>query len=94
MNLYPIYVRGQAFLAANQGVRAAAEFQKIRDWPGVVVNEPIAALARLDLGRAYALAGDSAKAKVGYQDFFAVWKDADEHIPILKGAKAAYAKLH
>ncbi len=77
----------------RQGTAAAAEFRKIIDHPGLIVNEPIGALARLQLGRAYALSGDTAKAKSAYQDFFALWKDADPDIPILKEAKADYAKL-
>jgi eukaryotic-like serine/threonine-protein kinase len=92
-NLYPIYVRGEALLTARQGTLAAAEFQKILDWPGVVINEPIGALARLGLGRAYALADNSAKARAAYEDFFTLWNDADSDIPILKQAKTEYAKL-
>ena len=88
-----VYLRGEAYLAAKQGTAAAVEFQKILDHPGVVVNEPIGALAHLGLGRAYALAGDNAKAKTAYQDFFALWKNADPDIPILQQAKAEYAKL-
>ena len=91
--LYPIYVRGEAYLAMRQGTAAAPEFRKIIDHPGLIVNEPIGALARLQLGRAYALSGDTAKAKSAYQDFLALWKDADPDIPILKEAKAEYAKL-
>jgi serine/threonine protein kinase len=91
--LYPVYLRGDAYLAARQGVSAEAEFQKVLDRSGVVLNEPIGALAHLGLGRAYALAGDSAKAKTAYQDFFALWKHADPDIPILQQAKAEYAKL-
>jgi hypothetical protein len=91
--LYPVYLRGEADLAAKQGPAAAAEFQKIIDHPGVVLNEPIGALTHLGLGRAYALAGDPAKAKVAYQDFFALWKDADSDIPLLRQAKAEYGKL-
>jgi len=92
-NLYPVYVRGEAYLAARQGREAAAEFQKILDHRGVVLNEPIGALAHLQLGRAYAMAGDSAKARAAYQDFLTLWKDADPEISILKQAKAEYAKL-
>jgi len=92
-NLYPVYVRGEAYLALHQGPQAAAEFQKILDHRGVVLNEPIGALAHLQLGRAYALAGDAAKARAAYQDFFALWKDADPDVPILIQAKAEYAKL-
>jgi len=92
-NLYPVYVRGEAYLAAHQGSAAAAEFQKILDHRGIVLNEPIGALARLQLARAYGLQGDTAKARAGYQDFLKLWKDADPDIPILKEAKAEYAKL-
>jgi tetratricopeptide (TPR) repeat protein len=91
--LYPIYFRGQAYLAAKNGSAAITEFQKILDHSGVIGNEPIGALAHLGLGRAYALSGDSTKAKTAYQDFFALWKTADPDVPILKEAKAEYAKL-
>ena len=122
--LYPVYLRAEAYLAAQQGAAAAAEFQKILDHPGVVVNDPIGALAHLGLGRAYALEagiditpvphagpahaalpipsgqvpggatpGALAKARAAYQDFFALWKDADPDIPVLKQAKAEYARL-
>ena len=91
--LYPIYVRGEAYLALHQGVEAAAEFQKILDHRGIVVSDPIGALARLQLGRAYALSGDTAKAKTAYQDFLTLWKDADADIPILKQARAEYARM-
>src|SRR5258706_7945234 len=92
-NLYPVYVRGEAYLAAHQGGEAAAEFQKILDHRGIVLNEPIGALARLQIARAYAMQGDTAKARAAYQDFLTLWKDADPDIPILKQAKAEYAKL-
>jgi serine/threonine protein kinase/Flp pilus assembly protein TadD len=91
--LYPVFVRGEAYLAAHQGSEAAAEFQKILDHRGIVWNSPIGALAHLQLGRAYAMQGDTAKAKAPYQDFLALWKDADPDIPILQQAKAEYAKL-
>jgi len=91
--LYSVYLRGEAYVAAHQGGAAPAEFQKILDHAGVVINEPIGALAHLGLGRAYAISGDAAKAKSEYQDFLALWKDADPDIPILKEAKAEYAKL-
>jgi serine/threonine protein kinase/tetratricopeptide (TPR) repeat protein len=91
--LHPVYVRGEAYLAAHQGSEAAAEFQKILDHRGVVQNEPIGALAHLQIGRAYALQGDTAKARAAYNDFLLLWKDADPDIPILKQAKAEYAKL-
>ena len=91
--LYPLYVRGEAYLAAHRGNEAGNEFEKILSHRGVVTNEPIGALARLQLGRAYKMQGDTAKAKAAYQDFFTLWKDADPDIPILKQAKAEYAKL-
>ncbi len=91
--LYPIYVRGEAQLAAHHGAEAAVEFQKILDHPGIVVSDPVGALARLQLGRAYALTGDKTRAKSAYQDFLTLWKDADAGTPILKQAKAEYAKL-
>jgi ATP/maltotriose-dependent transcriptional regulator MalT len=91
--LYPIYLRGEAYLAARQGGAAATEFQKIIDRPDVVQNEPIGALSHLGLARAYAMQGGTAKARSAYQDFFALWKDADPDISILKEAKAEYAKL-
>jgi Tfp pilus assembly protein PilF len=86
-------MRGEAYLAARQGGEAASEFQKILDHRGIVVNEPIGALAHLGLARAYVLQGDTAKAKAAYQDFLTLWKDADPDIPILIAAKAEYAKL-
>ena len=92
-NLYPIYVRGQAYLLAHNGHAAAAEFQKIIDHPGIVLNYPTGALALVQLGRAEAMSGDIAKSGKAYQDFFALWKSADADIPILKQAKAEYAKL-
>jgi eukaryotic-like serine/threonine-protein kinase len=91
--MYPVFVRGEACLAARQGNGAAAQFQKILDHPGVVVNQPIAALAHLGLARAYALQGDTVKAKAAYQDFLTLWKDADPDIPVLQQAKAEYMKL-
>jgi eukaryotic-like serine/threonine-protein kinase len=91
--LYPVYIRGEAYLAAHQGSEAAAEFQKILDHRGIVLNEPIGALAHLGLARAYVLQGDTAKAKAAYQDFLTLWKDADPDIPILIAARAEYAKL-
>ena len=91
--LYPAFVRGEAFLVEHQGGEAAAEFQKILDHRGIVLNQPIGALAHLQLGRAYVMTGDTIKAKAAYQDFLTLWKDADPDIPILKEAKAEYAKL-
>jgi eukaryotic-like serine/threonine-protein kinase len=92
-SLYPVFVRGEAYLAAHQGSEAAAEFQKILDHRGIVLNGPIGALAHLQIGRAYAMQGETAKAKAAYQDFLTLWKDADADIPILQQAKAEYAKL-
>jgi eukaryotic-like serine/threonine-protein kinase len=91
--LYPAYLRGEAYLATRQGREAAVEFQKILDHRGIVVSNPIGALAHLQLGRAYTLSGDQTKAKSAYQDFLTLWKDADSDIPVLKEAKAEYAKL-
>ena len=91
--LYPLYVRGEAYLAAHRGNEAANEFEKILSHRGVVTNEPIGALAHLQLGRAYKMQGDTAKAKAAYQDFFTLWKDADPDIPVLRQAKAEYTKL-
>ena len=92
--LYPVYVRGQAYLLMHQGREAIQEFQKFLDHRGVAVNCPLAALARLQLARAFALTGDSKKALGNYQDFFALLKEADTNIPILKTAKAEYSRLH
>jgi hypothetical protein len=92
-NLYPVYVRGEAYLAAHQGSEAATEFLKILDHPGVAINEPVGALAHLGIARAYAMQGGTAKAKAAYQDFLTLWKDADPDIPIFIAAKAEYAKF-
>ncbi len=91
--LYPVYVRGLAYLEAKQGVAAVGEFRKVIDHPGLVQNEPIGALAHLGLGRAYVLSGETSKAHAAYQDFLTLWKDADPDIPILKQAKEEYARL-
>jgi len=91
--IYPAYLRGQAYLFVHKGPEAATEFQKIIDHPGVIVNFPLAALAHLGVARARNLSGDVAGTRTSYQDFFALWKDADPDIPILKQAKAEYAKL-
>jgi DNA-binding winged helix-turn-helix (wHTH) protein/tetratricopeptide (TPR) repeat protein len=90
----PIYLRGEAYLMLRDGNAAAAEFQKFIDHRGRVGNFPWGALARLQLARAYALSGDKTKAKIAYQDFLTLWKDADAGIPILKNAKVEYAELH
>ena len=91
--MYPSYIRGESFLALRQATQAAIEFQKILDHPGIALNNVTAALAPLGLARAYALQADAAKARSSYQQFLTLWKEADPDIPILKQAKAEYAKL-
>ena len=91
--LYPVYLRGEAYLQAHNGTAAATEFQKLIDDRFIVVNFVTAALAPLQLARAYAMEGDQPKAKDAYGQFFKQWKDADPDIPILKEAKAEYALL-
>jgi len=91
--MFPVFVRGEAYLAARRGSEAAAEYQKILDHRGLVLNQPIGALAHLGLGRAYVLQGDIPKAKAAYQDFLTLWKDADPDIPVLQQAKVEYGKL-
>jgi eukaryotic-like serine/threonine-protein kinase len=91
--MYPVYVRGEAYLALHQGAQAAAEFQKIVDHRGIVISDPVGALARLELGRAYVMAGDEAKGKAAYGEFLELWKDADAGLPVLKQAKLEYARL-
>jgi eukaryotic-like serine/threonine-protein kinase len=91
--LYPAYVRGQAYLENGRGQQAVAEFQKLLDHRGVVQNFVLGALVHLQIGRAYFAMGDTVKARVQYQEFLTLWKDADPDIPILKEAKAEYAKL-
>jgi eukaryotic-like serine/threonine-protein kinase len=92
-SLYPIYIRGMAYLAAHNGPGAVAEFQKILDHRTIVAAEPIAVLARLQIARAYTLAGDSLKAKTAYHDFLTLWNNADPDLPLLKQANAESAKL-
>src|SRR5271165_3158491 len=92
-SLYPAYVRGEAYLKTGQGQPAAVEFQKVIDHSGIVNNFVTGALAHLQLGRAQAMMGDTAAARKSYQDFFALWKDADPDVPIFKQAKAEYAAL-
>jgi serine/threonine protein kinase/Flp pilus assembly protein TadD len=91
--LYSVYIRGQAYLATGKGNEAAAEFQRIVDHSGIVWNCWTGALAHLGLARAYALSGDNAKAQAAYQHFLTLWKDADANVPVLREAKAEYAKL-
>jgi serine/threonine protein kinase/tetratricopeptide (TPR) repeat protein len=88
-----VYVRGEAYLKAGDGQHAAAEFQKIIDHRTVVANDLVGALGHLQLGRSYVLQSDAGKAKAAYQQFLTLWKDADPDIPVLKQAKAEYAKL-
>ncbi len=92
-NLYPAYVRGTAYLAANQGAEAAREFRKILDHPAIAFSDPVGPLARLQVGRALAVSGDKTKARAAYEDLLTLWKDADLDIPILQQAKAEYARL-
>jgi len=92
--LYPVYVRGQAYLQAQQGREAAAEFQKVLDHRGIALADPIGALAHLQSGRALVLLGEKDRARSAYQDFLTLWKDADPDLPLLKQAKAEYARLH
>ena len=92
-SLYPVYIRGQAYLQAGQGQQAAVEFQKMLDHRGIIGNFALGALAHLQLGRAQAMIGDQQAARKSYQDFFALWKDADPDVPFLEQAKAEYAKL-
>jgi hypothetical protein len=91
--LYPAFVRGEALLAARKGKEAAVEFQKVLDQSGLVLNEPIGALAHLQSGRAFALSGDTTSARSAYEDFLALWKDADPDVAILKQAKPEYSRL-
>jgi tetratricopeptide (TPR) repeat protein len=91
--LYPVFVRGEAYLAAHQGSEATVEFQKILDHRGIVVNDPIGALAHLGLARGYALQGDTNKSRAAYEDFLTLWKDAEPDISVLIGARSEFAKL-
>jgi tetratricopeptide (TPR) repeat protein len=91
--LYTAYVRGQAYLAAGRAEEAEAEFQKVLDRRGIVLADPIGALAHLQLGRAYVIQGDRTQAKSAYQSFLTLWKDADRDLPVLRQATAEYAKL-
>jgi eukaryotic-like serine/threonine-protein kinase len=93
-NLFPVFVRGQAYLAAKRGAQAAAEFQKILDSPGLVLNEPIGVLANLGLARSYALQGDAAKARTAYEKCLQLWKNADPDVPVVRQARAEMQKLN
>ncbi|MGA8596835.1 MAG: winged helix-turn-helix domain-containing protein [Bryobacteraceae bacterium] len=90
--LYPAYLRGEAYLALHEGKKAAQEFSKVIDHPGIVMADPVGALAHLQLARALAASGDADKARAAYQDFLTIWKDADLDVPVLKQAKSEYAK--
>jgi eukaryotic-like serine/threonine-protein kinase len=92
--MYPVYLRGEAYLKLGRGREAAAEFQKVLDHPGVVSNFVTGALARLQLARAEALNGDTAAARKEYEDFLKLWKDADASLPVLKAAQAEYKRLN
>ena len=91
--LYPVYLRGQAYLMLHQGAEAATEFRKFINHPNLVANNPLFVLAHLGLARAYALQGQRDQSRAAYQEFFNLWKDADPDIPIYQQAKAEYAKL-
>jgi hypothetical protein len=91
--MYASYIRGEAYLMSRDGPAAISEFQNMLDHRGIVLNAPFGALAYLQIGRAYAMSGEGAKANKAYKDFLALWKDADPNIPILKQAKSEYAKL-
>jgi predicted Zn-dependent protease len=91
--MYPTYVRGMAYLGLGKPAEAAAEFQKILDHPGVVLEDPMGVLARLQLARALALSGDTVKAKSAYSDLLTLWKNADPDLPVLKQARAEFARL-
>jgi eukaryotic-like serine/threonine-protein kinase len=92
-SMYPVYVRGLAYLAIHRGTEAAAEFQKVSDHRGIVGSDPIGVLAHVQLARAYAMQGDTAKARAAYNDFLTLWKDADPDIPVYEQAKAEYPML-
>ena len=91
--LYPVYVRGLAYLALHQGAEAASEFRKILGHPGIVISDPVGAMARLQIARAYALQGETAKAKTAYQEFLNLWQNADTEVPVYKQAQDEFAKL-
>jgi len=92
-NLFPVYIRGEAYLAAGDGAQAVGEFRKLLDSRGLVLNEPIGALANLGLARSYVLQGDAAKARSAYETFFQLWKNADADVPVLQQARAEFQKL-
>ena len=91
--LYPVLFRGHAYLAARKGPEAAREYQKLLDHRGTMMGDPVAVLAHLGLARSYALSGDAGKARDQYNQFLALWKDADPDLPVLHAAKTELAKL-
>ena len=91
--LYPAFVRGEAYIREGRGKEAVTEFDKYLQYPGATVSCPLAALARLQLGRSYVLTHEVEKASAAYRDFLSLWKDADPDIPVLKQAKGEYARL-
>jgi DNA-binding winged helix-turn-helix (wHTH) protein/tetratricopeptide (TPR) repeat protein len=91
--LYPLYIRGIALLQLHQADQAVAEFKKVLAWPGVVLDDPVGALSRLQLARAYVQLGSSEQARAAYSDFLSLWRDADSSVPVLMAAKSEYAKL-
>ena len=92
-NLYPVYLRGEAYPCAAPGRRSGQRVSENPDHRRIVLNEPIGALAHLQLGRAYSMQGDTAKSRAAYQDFLTLWQDAEPDMPILQRAKAEYANL-
>jgi len=93
LGVTPAFLRGMAYLKLRDGVKAATEFQLVLSHRGVAGFAPEYPLSQLNLGRAYVMQGDTARARTAYQDFFALWKDADSDIPLLKTARAEYEKL-
>jgi hypothetical protein len=92
-SLYPVYFRGEALLAAHKGGEAANEFQKILSHRNIMIGDPVFVLTHVGLARAYALSGESSKARAQYEEFFALWKNADPDCPVLKQAKAEFGNL-
>jgi len=92
-DLHPNYLRGEGYLASDQGTAAIAEFQKILTRPGVVANNPLGALAQVGIGRAYRMSGDRGKARTAYQEFLKLWKDADPGIPLMEQVRNEYGRL-
>jgi tetratricopeptide (TPR) repeat protein len=91
--MYPVYFRGEAYLAAHQGAQAAAEFQKILEHPGIVTSDPISVIALLQQARAYAMQGETGRAKEIYAKFLALWRDADMNIPLFRQARSELTRM-